>query len=69
MEDAGQRYFILRSEVLWTDLWAPTYGRSLMPSSLRQNEAVTSPETYILVYRTTRCHISRNFNLRNLIQE
>jgi hypothetical protein len=50
MEDAGQCYFILRSEVVWTDLWTPAYGRSLMPSSLEQKEAVTSPETYILVH-------------------
>jgi len=50
MEDAGQCYFILGSEFVWTDLWTPAYGRSLMPSSLGQKEAATSPETYIPVY-------------------
>jgi hypothetical protein len=50
MEGAGQCYFILRSEVVWTDIRTPACGRSLMPSSLEQKEAETSPETYILVY-------------------
>ena len=50
MEDAGQCYFILGGDVVWTDLWAPACGRSLLPSSLGQKEAVTSLDTYIPVY-------------------
>jgi hypothetical protein len=49
MENAGQCNFILRSEVVWTDLWTPAYGRGLLPSSLGQQEAVTSLDTYIPV--------------------
>jgi hypothetical protein len=50
MEDAGQCYFVVGSEVVWTELWTPAYGGSLLLSSLGQKEAVNSQDTYILVY-------------------